>query len=255
MGGGRLEPVGEFSQCPCADGDNLCRLKRHSYRARKTGPRFPVRVLYCHTHQRYFTVYPMGHIPYGRERLAPVDPSGWPRDGEESSIAQRWKKTLFCSRLRGGGRSTLVEGGRTRRSCCAALRNSRAVGQVERSLSGVWPGCIGASCGEGCPRAAGSGRRASASEKRLPAGRDPGWQGPSGVGGCEAFAGGQAVVVSPSACGMSRWRLETGHYRGTFFVRWSVFVIAEGAGQPRSALANEKVSSRCTQEGLELESW
>jgi hypothetical protein len=34
-----------------------------------------------------------------------------------------------------------------------------------------------------------------------------------------------------------------------------VFVIAEDAGQPRSAPANEKVSSRCREESLELESW
>jgi hypothetical protein len=91
--------VGNFSQCPCADDDNPCWLKRHSFRVRKMGPGFPLRVFYCHRHQRYFTVYPMGHVPYGRESAVPVDPSGWPINVEESSIAQRWKKTFFVAAL------------------------------------------------------------------------------------------------------------------------------------------------------------
>ena len=99
VGSERLEPVGDFSQCPCADGDKLCPIKRHSYRARKTGPRFPVRVFYCHTHQRYFTVYPMGHIPYGRKALVPLGPSGLPRDDKDSSIAPGWETTCFVAAL------------------------------------------------------------------------------------------------------------------------------------------------------------
>jgi hypothetical protein len=99
VGDERLEAVGDFSQCPCAEDDNPCPIKKHSYRTRKMGPRIPVRVFYCHTHQRYFTVYPMGHIPYGRKSLVPLDPSGWPRDGKESSIAHQWKKTCFVAAL------------------------------------------------------------------------------------------------------------------------------------------------------------
>lgn len=32
----------------------------------------------CRTHDEHFTLYPSGHIPYGRERVAPVAPDGQP---------------------------------------------------------------------------------------------------------------------------------------------------------------------------------
>ena len=43
-----------------------------------TGPCFPLRVMRCHAHGRYFTLYPRGHVPYGREAVAPVAPDGQP---------------------------------------------------------------------------------------------------------------------------------------------------------------------------------
>ena len=38
----------------------------HHLRERKTGPQIPVTVVQCRTHRRAFTIYPLGHVPYGR---------------------------------------------------------------------------------------------------------------------------------------------------------------------------------------------
>lgn len=47
------------------------------YRPRKTGPRFPLAVVGCTVHGgcRY-TLYPPGHIPYGRQAAVACSPSG-----------------------------------------------------------------------------------------------------------------------------------------------------------------------------------
>jgi hypothetical protein len=82
-------------------GDTACVLVVHHVRDRKTGPRIPVTVLQCQTHRRAFTLYPLGHIPYGRIAVAPVA-----LDGElvcstqsESKVDGRrelaWRATLF----------------------------------------------------------------------------------------------------------------------------------------------------------------
>jgi hypothetical protein len=48
----------------------------HHLRERKTGPQIPVTVVQCHTHRRAFTLYPLGHVPYGRQAMAPVGLDG-----------------------------------------------------------------------------------------------------------------------------------------------------------------------------------
>ena len=45
-------------------------------RERKTGPCFPLTVLVCETHEVGFTLYPPGHVPYGRVAVLPVAPDG-----------------------------------------------------------------------------------------------------------------------------------------------------------------------------------
>lgn len=59
-----------------ATGDDACVVVVHHMRDRKTGPRIPVTVLQCRTHRRAFTLYPLGHIPYGRLAVAPVGLDG-----------------------------------------------------------------------------------------------------------------------------------------------------------------------------------
>lgn len=55
-----------------------CRIAFHHARSRVTGPRFPLTVVSCETHGHAFTLYPPGHVPYGREAVAPVSASGAP---------------------------------------------------------------------------------------------------------------------------------------------------------------------------------
>ena len=73
----------------------------HHVRERKTGPRIPVTVLQCRTHRRAFTLYPLGHLPYGRLAVAPVGLDGELQratDGELQVCGQHqpaWSTTLF----------------------------------------------------------------------------------------------------------------------------------------------------------------
>lgn len=76
---------------------DVCRIGVDHRRERKTGPCFPVVVLTCHTHRRGFTLYPLGHVPYGRVAIAPVAADGEPvwcaTSGGERRLA--WRTTLF----------------------------------------------------------------------------------------------------------------------------------------------------------------
>jgi hypothetical protein len=82
-------------------GHEPCVLVVHHLRERKTGPQVPVTVLQCRTHRRAFTLYPLGHIPYGRLPVAPVGLDGQvlfstedePQAGRKSSPA--WQATLL----------------------------------------------------------------------------------------------------------------------------------------------------------------
>jgi hypothetical protein len=57
-------------------GNAACELVVHHWRERKAGPQIPVMVMQCKTHRRAFTLYPLGHIPYGRVAVAPVGLDG-----------------------------------------------------------------------------------------------------------------------------------------------------------------------------------
>ncbi len=83
-----------IERCPLAAVGEICKLERHSFRARKTGPRFALRILYCATHGHHFTVYPPGHVPYSRQAVAPVDERGQVAAPEQEAAC--WQATLFC---------------------------------------------------------------------------------------------------------------------------------------------------------------
>jgi hypothetical protein len=77
-------------------------LVEHHQRERKTGPQIPVTVLRCRTHRRAFTLYPLGHVPYGRLAVAPVGVDGQvlfaPEDPSQAGNDKRhvaWHATLF----------------------------------------------------------------------------------------------------------------------------------------------------------------
>jgi hypothetical protein len=62
---------------PCHHWDGKpCQLVCDHDRPRKTGPGFALLVVRCRTHGVAFTLYPPGHVPYGRKPLVPMAPDG-----------------------------------------------------------------------------------------------------------------------------------------------------------------------------------
>lgn len=86
-------------RCVFATATQTCSLFVSHYRPRKTGPGFPLAVVgcTCHPHGRY-TLYPPGHIPYGRQQVVPCSPSG-PLLGDPDSGQPPWQETVFGAAL------------------------------------------------------------------------------------------------------------------------------------------------------------
>ena len=110
---GKARPVEGISRCAWSRGGEECRLSRHSLRARKTGPQLPLRVMRCHFHGQYFTVYPGGFVPYARRSLAPVDVAGHPLQAPEGASerwgrGERWRGTMFRGAAGGCGRGLVA---------------------------------------------------------------------------------------------------------------------------------------------------
>jgi len=100
-----MKPEGEISRCPSARCDESCEIKRNGFRSRKTGPGYPLQIMKCKSHGSFFTVYPPGFVPYGRQRIAPVAAGGCELEasGLESGLDERWQGTIFrCGRICGG---------------------------------------------------------------------------------------------------------------------------------------------------------
>lgn len=99
---GRVEPrlPGEG---PCRDRDGCpCRLALDHWRLRKTGPCFALAVVRCAAHELGFTLYPPGHVPYGRRAIAPVAPDGapvCPADCSDDASAVSFEGTYFEAAL------------------------------------------------------------------------------------------------------------------------------------------------------------
>lgn len=91
-GDGKFRPALGIDRCPeVAPGDGPCRLVRHGQRGRKTGPAFPLTLLWCRTHGAHFTVYPLGFTPHGRQRIAPAEHLRT----SDTSARDRWAGTVF----------------------------------------------------------------------------------------------------------------------------------------------------------------
>ena len=91
------------SRCVFATGAETCSMFVGHYRPRKSGPRFPIAVVGCsaHPHGRY-TLYPPGHVPYGREPAVPSSPSGGLlRDAATGEPV--WEATLFAAAVDAAG--------------------------------------------------------------------------------------------------------------------------------------------------------
>ncbi len=64
------------NECICFDG-SPCKLGKKDKRTRITGPiDYLLVVMHCKTHQVYFTLYPPGFVPHGRQALVPLGPDG-----------------------------------------------------------------------------------------------------------------------------------------------------------------------------------
>jgi len=107
-------------RCPLGEDGSECRVGFHGTRVRKTGPRIPVTVMRCHGHEVSFTVYPPGHVPYGRVAVLAVDLEGRQvesarGDAAESALANTvWEAVEDAAR-----------GERWEESGAAGLRGSR----------------------------------------------------------------------------------------------------------------------------------
>ena len=108
---GKFRPTEKITQCPWAKGSEPCRMRKHDFRGRKTGPCIPIRILRCKSHGQYFTVYPMGHVPYDRQPIVAVGLGGNPLDERKKEGVARWRDSGFCG---GGGcfRTTALASGR-----------------------------------------------------------------------------------------------------------------------------------------------
>ncbi len=74
-----------------------CKLSLNHCRERKTGPCIPLYVVCCTTHEKAFTIYPPGHVPYGRKGILKAAPDG---SAIRDSIGiQRFTETLFDAAL------------------------------------------------------------------------------------------------------------------------------------------------------------
>ena len=82
-------------RCVHAGTAKTCSLSVDHHRSRKTGPGFALAVVGCSLHpvSRY-TLYPPGHVPYGREAVVPCSASG-PLLQEPATGQPVWQTTLF----------------------------------------------------------------------------------------------------------------------------------------------------------------
>jgi len=103
---GGPQPVEIPRTAPCgAEGQGSCCTRRHSVRERKTSPGHPLVVMVCKTHKRYFTLYPLGHMPYGRTPVLEVTAEGRPRSQALSPASLR--ETLFAAAVDASESATL----------------------------------------------------------------------------------------------------------------------------------------------------
>lgn len=94
---GELEPEIP-SEGVCAGQDaRACKLSVDHRRERCTGPCFPLTVMRCRSHGRGFTLYPPGHVPYGRVGLLAVAPDG--SRARDDDRMERFEGTFFAASL------------------------------------------------------------------------------------------------------------------------------------------------------------
>ena len=81
---------------------HTCVVSFNYRRERKTGPCIPLTIVRCLTHNVNFTIYPPGHVPYGREPLTDIALDGFQFEValENETISNAFEGTLFDSALK-----------------------------------------------------------------------------------------------------------------------------------------------------------
>ena len=128
------------SRCVFATGAQTCSIFLDHYRLRKTGPGHPVAVIGCgvHPYGRY-TLYPPGHVPYGRQPVAAYYPSGQLVLDTESG-GPRWERTVFAAALDAAKGESWPAEGRWFEEADPRRRQTQARGlQLAGRLVGVHP--------------------------------------------------------------------------------------------------------------------
>lgn len=83
---------------PCSlQGKPVCRVSLHHLRPRSTGPRHPISVVRCQTHGVTFTLYPLGHVPYGRKAIGSPVPTA-DMSGANAFIGTVFEASLDAAR-------------------------------------------------------------------------------------------------------------------------------------------------------------
>ena len=79
-----------------------CNVSFNYLRERKTGPCIPLVIVRCITHNVSFTIYPPGHVPYGRESLVDIALDGFQIQAEleTDTIFNAFEGSLFDSALK-----------------------------------------------------------------------------------------------------------------------------------------------------------
>lgn len=127
---GSFRPVQGLRQCAQAQGAEPCALRQHGWRSRKTGPCFDLLVMACGTHPHFFTVYPSGFVPYGRQLVGPVEVSGDPIAADPASPREEWRITVFRWSAGGRGRDAVAAGRLRRRLLRTAVPYATATGRA-----------------------------------------------------------------------------------------------------------------------------
>jgi len=80
---------------------HTCIVTFNYLRERKTGPCIPLVIVQCLTHNVSFTIYPPGHVPYGREPLVDIALDGFQIDAEleKDDTSNSFAGTLFDAAL------------------------------------------------------------------------------------------------------------------------------------------------------------
>lgn len=77
-------------RCPVAGAGGGCRIWLNHHRVRSSGPQHDLVVVRCVEHRRAFTLYPAGHVPYGRGPVVSAS-------ADAKLHAEPWEETIFTA--------------------------------------------------------------------------------------------------------------------------------------------------------------